>query len=336
MKTILLSSIVVAILLTSQVSARAGVAEEKGADKPKSSEQPDRESLRAAKVARLRQQAAEARAARMTALDHSSRTSLLQLEAKTRLLANLLSGEALDDGDLALARAVRSEHSIEPKQRVEIAILSDMVAEKDKSLASPEGRKRFRETAALALVHEFPSEPTAFERLFTVALASDTKRALEFARQVVDSPASLPTRNAAGALIARLTADGMYFADAIAEVSGFSGLFAKVHGHLAVFYTWHPEDEESIQRALSIGAALPSGARAIGINLSSDLAAALKVAADRALPGEQLANARGYDHPAAIKMGLTVSQVIYAISREGRIRNLSAEQDLAAALANLD
>ncbi|MBI2512523.1 MAG: hypothetical protein HYV96_11120 [Opitutae bacterium] len=295
-----------------------------------------RAAARGAKIEALNKAADDASRSHGKAKTGAELSELKRSEVKNRLLAHMLEKRAVTPALQKQIDNVRADENLSTGKRFEIAQLADMAQRHEKKFASRVEWLAEREAGAQELVKEFPNEARAYSNLLGVALQSSPERALPLARQILDSSADTETKDRARALATRLTIDGKYLTDALEGTPGYSAFVAPSREQMVVFYTWQPEDPASVKRAQELGAALPAKVRSYGVNLSRSISTALKAANESKLPGVQLANGRGYDHPIAVRLGLTLPGSLYAITRDGHIHNLGAVSDLNAAFAKLN
>lgn len=292
--------------------------------------------VRASKIEALNKAADEAVKGRGKAKAGAELSELNRAETKNRLLANLLGNRAITPMLKKQIDDVRADTNLTTGQRFEIAQLAEIAQRHGRKFSSRAEWLVERETGAQELVREFPNEARAYSNLLSVALQSPKERALPLCQQISDSVADAETKGRARALATRLTIDGKYLTDALEGTPGYSAFVAQSREQLVVFYTWQPEDAASIKRAQELAAALPAKVKSYGVNLSRAIPAALKAASDNKLPGVQLANGRGYDHPVTVRLGLTVPGSLYAITKDGHVHNLGEASDLNAAFAKLN
>lgn len=302
---------------------------------PQSADSAARSQARKAAKDQLLGKAETAAADRKTAAGQAA-AALRRAEVKSRLLAELLSEEAPDLTAFEMAMALRFDATLRADDRYEIARLQEMLLRKMRKFAGRDEWLLAREEGARRLLREFPGTAAAHGELLQVAFVSPGPRAIALAQQVADSSAPGPLRRAAADLVQRHSIDGRNIGVVLGGVAGAAPLLQSFHGKRVVFYTWMPEDESSVARAEAVGAALPAGSIAIGINLGPDAAAALSVAENRRLPGEQIYGARGHDSPVVRRLALTATGLVLAAGSDGSMRNLSGERDLARALAELN
>lgn len=256
-------------------------------------------------------------------------------EGEKRLLAELLSEDPVNTAALEIAKALRVDPTVQTEKRLEIARLLQMAARKGRKFADRDEWQRQREVDAVQLVSEFPGQSEAHEDLLQVAATSPGPRSIALAQQIAISSAPERTKRAAAELVQRQTFDGRDIQAMLVGMEGAEFFLRSFQGKRVVFYTWAPEDEHSILRALEIAQAALGDSMVIGVNLGPDSAKAL-AAAQRGLPGQQLYGGSGRDSPLVQRLLLTRVGLIHAVGSDGKLKNLSAERDPAGALAKLN
>lgn len=259
-------------------------------------------------------------------------------EARLRVLGALLDDRhpSSHGHAVALANAVLKDARQPAAARSELARLLAMLERKGTHFADRAAWLEARERAARQLGADFPELPAAFDELLAVADVSDRARALRIAREIAASTAPASIKSRAQDILWRQSAIGGAVSELLANVPGGAAMLTQVDGKLTLFYTWSPDDERSVDLALALAQGAPPAAVLIGINTSPRVGEALQRAQEDGLPGEQLYGARGYDSPIVRRLGLTRPSLLLAVGRDGVVRDLSAEADRAAALANLN
>lgn len=268
-------------------------------------------------------------------LNHPKTSEARLSETRCLLIAALLGEKSQELRIAKGVEEVKSDPSLSSHDRFEVVALAERLlvrgAAKNREEASVAN-----EASARYLIREFPKEAGSYAELLHAAELASPSRAVALAQQVVDSPASESLKSAARDLIQRETISGRSFAELIGGEPGSAALIKVASGKPLIIYTWRPEDRKSIERAKAIVSALPNGAVILGVNLSPDVSAALASAKSNDLPGEQLYGARGADSPVVRRLALTTSGLLYGVRADGKMQNLSAQRDIAAALANLN
>ncbi len=257
-------------------------------------------------------------------------------EGRMRLLAELLSEGPVNDRALKIAFELRGDTSIPAINRLEVARLLQFAERKGRKFADREEWQIQCEKDAQQLVREFPEEQSAHEGLLRVAMASSGPRSLSLARELAESTATDEIKRVAAEIIERQAITGRNIRALLEGIEGSEILISGFEGKRVVFYTWAPEEERSMARALQIAKAVKGGAVIVGINLGRDANEAMRVAQARGLPGQQLYGARGYDSPLVRCLLLTLPALTYAVETDGTVKNISAERDLGMALANFN
>lgn len=248
---------------------------------------------------------------------------LRQREITVRLMAELLSADKPDEGVASAAAQSRADHELPAAQRLEIAWLQEMLARKALKFDSREAWLTARESGARRLLEEFPDAAVAYEELASLALAYSGNQSMALARELQDAAAPASVKQRSAEILQRQAIEGKQLADVLDGVAGAAAVLNQAAGRHLVFYTWAPNHLSSVERALELAATLPADAVAIGINLGPDVALALEIARDRKLPGTQLYGARAHDSPIVRRLALTLPALVYEVSPEGIVRNIS-------------
>lgn len=298
----------------------------------------DAAAVRAETRTRLLREADEA--ATMLAADgeRPDATTLRLQEVRSRVLAALLDEResAAPAGVRAAARALKADARVPAAARYELARLLTMAERKGRKFSAREEWLAAREAAARQLIRDSPGVDFAYDELLAVAAVSDGPRALRLAQELAAAPAS-PALKAHAAVIAnRSSAPGQPLPAVLADLPGGAPLVERSRDRILIFYTWTPDDARSMDLAKSLAAAAPPEALVLGINLGPEASRALALARETRLPGEQLYGARAHDSPVVRRLGLTIPSQLYAVGRDGLIRDLTASADRAAALAKLN
>jgi hypothetical protein len=183
-------------------------------------------------------------------------------------------------------------------------------------------------------MRRYPREHGAHEELLEVARISPRADAVAHAQVLVDGQTGERIKQEARALIRLLTIDGQHISTVLAGTPDAGALIKRGRERVLILYSWSPADETSVTRAGEIARAAPSGAALVGVNVGRDVPTA--VAKATTLPGEQLYGGRGFDSPIARQLGFTRPGLVFAVTREGIVRNLSDVRDLGAAVRALN
>ena len=289
---------------------------------------------KANKVQQLNQEADLAKAQYQKNPQDGNAATALQTEAKKRLIAGLLDTGAVKTDVVNLAETARQDSRLTAAQRFELASLEEMATRKGNKYKNNDDLLQDREASARRLIAAYPDVPEAQGCLLQVAALQRGARRTALAQEVLNSAAPAAIKDSARTLILRESLAGSLLQPVLQGTPGAARLLSVLGKQPLVFYTWRPENQDSLDRAKVIAKALPKSAVTIGINLSRDLAAALTAA--RNLPGEQLGGGSGYGHPVALSLGLTAPSMLYAVGTDGRIQNLSDEANVPAVLAKLN
>lgn len=279
--------------------------------------------------------AAEQAAADLEAAPTGARSSKLRhLEASHRLLAELLADGVPAAEVLTGAETVRRDVQQPAADRHWVARLLEMAGRKGRPFPGREAWLAERENAARRLLEEFPDLEAAQMEVLEVALHQGPEAAAQQARLALGTKPGPAVQARAEAILARAAADGSDWPGLLADVPGVAVLLDQTKGKLAVFYTWQPEDTRGMAALKKALTALPADTVLIGINLSRDIAGALRTAATEALPGEQLYGGGGFDSPVVRKLGLTEPAWLGIVHPDGTLRlgSLAQLQDELATL----
>lgn len=262
--------------------------------------------------------------------------ALRRQAASKRLTAELLSDSAPDAAAQQLAQDVLEDPTQGPAAKLEIERLQGRLARKSTRFASRADWVKARGAQALDLVKRYPDQPGAYEELLEVARLSPREQAVAHAQLVVASQAPEPMKAAARTIVRRGTIDGQHLATILNGVPDAGFLLKRGQGRTLVLYSWSPMDEASVLRAKELARSAPRGTLFVGINVGRDVLRALQRAEADGLPGEQLYGARGFDSPLVRQLGMTTAGLVYVVSGEGILRNLSEAQDVGAIFRKLN
>jgi len=254
-----------------------------------------------------------------------------QIEAKGRLGAALLDEGAEDARLDGLARAARTDASLPPEARFEVAQLSEMLRNKKHPPKDRAAWLEDKKTTARALIAEFPAVPAAHGLLLQAARLSEGPKAAELAREIMLSSAPAAIKAQAAIIVERQALVGKKLSEITRGVLGAKAVLAPAEGKPIVLYTWRPDSDATIDLAKEVSKQAPRGAVVIGINVSSR---------DGGIPpgklaGTQLYGGRGGDSPLARRLQLVEPGLVYAVDATGVIRSVEAHRDLAAQLSAL-
>lgn len=297
---------------------------------------PEQVLARAKQVEKLKQDGAAARAFRLEHPGDDKAGQALHDETKNDLLAGLLSDDRVEPEVIDAAKQASHDPALTEAQRLDLASLVEVAGRKNQKFPNRAAWVNSCEESARRLMAEHPDAPGVYQNLLEVAAMNHGAKRAALAQEIVDSNAAPETKEAARVLLIRESIGGSSLASVLGNAPGSTSLLKLAHDQPVVLYTWRPEDQRSVARAQAIAAQLPQHVAAIGINLSRDTAAAVTMATDKKLPGAQLTGGRGYDHPVTLRLGLTSPSLMYLIGRDGIVRNLSEETNLADAFARLN
>jgi len=236
-----------------------------------------------------------------------------------------------------LVEAIRSDATLDPAARSEVAALADhLTVAKNTALSRSEKLSAYEEVLR-GLTAEFPMLPNGYEALVNIAKDSPDERALAIVRDVLAMPqASNPAKAEAQTLLDRFALLGKSLPELVRPIVGPDHAMRRAHGQPVVIYSWASSSRGSIVRAKAITGNVPPGAVVVGVCLDrQELESAKSRAVAERLPGEQVFDALGRHGVLAGRLNLTDHGLIYLADGNGIIRSVSAHRDLAAAFAAL-
>lgn len=251
------------------------------------------------------------------------------------ILAELISDEKADAAVKVKAKRILDDAEQSPATKLEIERLSARLDRKDKKYASQGEWLAEREASAVDFIKRYQGQPGGYEELLAVAALSPRERAVAHAQVIVASAAPERIKASARTILRRETIDGKHIMAVIGEAAGGGPFMRQVHNKSAIVYSWSPSDETSLKKAKQIASGAFKGAVIIGINTSRDVPRALACVKSEQLPGDQLYNARGFDSPLAEKLAMNTPGLIYFLSADGVVRNISDTRDMTAMIQTL-
>lgn len=229
---------------------------------------------------------------------------------------------------------VRRDTAIPLALRARVAAWSDHLTVAKQPSLSQNDRFLAYEKAIRGLMREFPTLPDGYEALGRLARDASDERAVSIARELVRKPVPAAVKADAQRLLNRYALIGRPLADVVKPVLGSTNAFTGPAGHGTIIYTWSTWSRPSIELAKRIVAGAPPGTKTIGINLDADTPVAKGMAANEKLSGDQFYLA-GPDDELARQLELSTPALVYVADSKGRIRSVSGQHNLNAAIATL-
>ncbi len=268
---------------------------------------------------------------------HAAATEAKRLEAKALLHAKALGDTAQDGRRSQLVGEIRRDAAIALPLRAEVAAFSDNLDVSRLPGLTRDSRLAAYERVARALNAEFPALPDGCESLVRIAKDSPDDRAQAIAREVLSlAAAPAQARAEAQILLDRHALVGRPLREAGGLILASSAPAAAGGGRPVIIYTWASFSPGSVAQAGRIAELAPAHARLVGVCLDQrDLAPARALAATGQLPGEQVFDWLGRRGELAETLKLAEVGLVYVADAGGVIRSVSAQRNLAEALAAL-
>jgi hypothetical protein len=261
-------------------------------------------------------------------------------EAKRREALALLAVQNLGDPAQRgrckqLVKEIRSDTTIAPTLREEVAAFSDNLDIATQPQLDAAQKRAAFEAAARALIAEFPGVVGPIESLVSIAQSSPDEHATAVAKDVLAMPAPDVVKAQAQLVLARIALKGRALTDLAAATLGMGNPVELAVGKPIVVYSWAANAPGAIADANTLAAQAPAGTIFIGVCLDmGDLTAAKARAAQESAPGEQIYDPMGAAGPFAGRLYLTAPGLIYLADRDGTIVTTN-RSDLAAIVAKL-
>lgn len=251
---------------------------------------------------------------------------------KLRLKAGLLDESASAEGLLTEAAAIRVNTQIEERERLEIAVLEENLRRKLRWFKNRQEWLDAREEGMRRLHADFPGNAAVQQGLLGLAAELPPERALSLLDEFIASGADPAIKETAIELKASLTAPGKILGTVLDGVPGATPFLQQISGRTVLIYSWAPEQSRSWERAKKLVQEKEADCLLIGVNVGLDTASAQRVVKEQDLPGEQLYHCAAASSPLVRRLGLRRPDMLYYVTREGIVHDLTAAPDPTAPL----
>lgn len=268
---------------------------------------------------------------------HASAPEAKRQEALTLVEAWGAGDTTQDTRRQQLVASIRQDKTFSSLQRLQVAGLADNIAVGKQANLSADSRLLNYEQVARSLVKEFPDVSDPYDSLVRIARDGPDAQAKTIATDVLAMPgASDTTKAQAQIILSRQALVGTSILSVAAQVLGQTNVFGSAAGHPVVFYSWATWAPASVAFAKTIAGIVPSGTVVVGLCLDGpDFTAAQSMVAAQNLPGTQLYDPLGVRGKLSGWLDIFDPGRVYVIDGTGTIRSISAQRDLAGALAGL-
>ncbi|MBA3849574.1 MAG: hypothetical protein C0502_06205 [Opitutus sp.] len=306
-------------------------------DVPAGTDAASARQARADAIAAYLRDADDLRDFRLRFADHAAANEARLLEAQALLRTKALGDTAQDARRDQLVADIRRDTAIPVARRAPLAAYSDNLEVSRTPGLTGDARLAAYERTARALNSEFPTMPDGYESLVQIAKVSPDDRAQAIAREILAHPGAPAHAKAEARMLGeRHALVGRPLREAAGPILANTAPQAAAGGRPVVLYTWASFSPPSLAQARRLAGLAPGGARLVGVCLDQrTLAPARALAAEQALPGEQVFDWLGRRGELAEALKLTEVGLVYTVDSAGTIRSVSAQRDLAAALAAL-
>lgn len=251
---------------------------------------------------------------------------------KLRLKAGLLDEPASAEGLLTEAAAIRVNKQIDESERLEIAVLEESLRRRIRRFKNRHEWLDAREESMRRLHADFPGNPAVQQGLLSLSAELPPERALSLLDELVASEADVAIKETAIELKTSLTAPGKILGSVLEGTPGSTSFLQQISGRAVLIYSWAPEQSRSWERAKKLVQEKEADCLLMGVNVGLDTASALRVAKEQDLPGEQLYHCAAAGSPLVRRLGLRRPGMVYYVTREGIVHDLSSAPDPTAPL----
>jgi hypothetical protein len=217
---------------------------------------------------------------------------------EARRLESLCLGMAALRGDLAhetrrrtLIGQIRNDKTLTPDRVAEAVALNLQVEIAQQRFASYAAHLAARESAARALIDEFPAIAAGYETLLAVGSDSGPLRGKAIAEELIRSRSPAGVKSEARVVLDQYELVGQSVGALIAQ-AGASELPAGAKGKSIILYAWSSADTASLRAAKQLGWTARE-TFVVGVNLDQDANIARQVAVREKLPADQYYDTSG-------------------------------------------
>jgi hypothetical protein len=222
---------------------------------------------------------------------HSAAREAQRLESLCLGMAALRGDYSHEVRRRILVEQLRKDKTLPPDKIAEAVALNLQVDIAQQRFASYAAHLAARESAARALIDEFPEVPAGYETLLAVGNDSGPLRGRAIAEELIRSRSPAGVKGEARAVLDQYELVGRSVGALLAQ-AGASDLPAGAKGKSMILYGWSSGDTASLRAAKQLGWTARE-TFVVGINLDQDANIARQVAMREKLPADQYYDTSG-------------------------------------------